>query len=77
MTIHKAQGQTFDMVGLDLPQGVFGHGQLYVALSRCRHSEGLRVRIRHPIPGIHEIVQEGERRGDGPTRNRVFYDIIW
>ncbi|XP_075096269.1 uncharacterized protein LOC142174382 [Nicotiana tabacum] len=34
MTINKAQGQTIPNVGLYLPQHVFSHGQLYVALSR-------------------------------------------
>ncbi|CEM06316.1 unnamed protein product [Vitrella brassicaformis CCMP3155] len=34
MTINKGQGQTLEMVGLDLTHEVFGHGQLYVALSR-------------------------------------------
>ena len=34
MTINKAQGQTIHNVGLYLPQHVFSHGQLYMALSR-------------------------------------------
>ncbi|TMW84209.1 hypothetical protein EJD97_025613, partial [Solanum chilense] len=34
VTINKAQGQTIPNVGLYLPQHVFSHGQLYVALSR-------------------------------------------
>lgn len=35
MTINKTQGQTLNVVGLYLLQPVFGHGQLYVGLSRC------------------------------------------
>jgi ATP-dependent exoDNAse (exonuclease V) alpha subunit len=34
MTINKAQGQTMKTVGIYLPEPVFTHGQLYVALSR-------------------------------------------
>lgn len=49
VTIHKAQGKTFDRVIIDLGAGAFEHGQTYVALSRCRTLEGivLRQRIRH------------------------------
>jgi len=33
-TINKAQGTTLERLGLWLRDSVFGHGQLYVALSR-------------------------------------------
>lgn len=35
MTINKSQGQSLTTVGIWLPQPVFAHGQLYVALSRA------------------------------------------
>lgn len=41
VTIHKAQGKTFDRVVIDLGQGAFESGQTYVALSRCRTLEGI------------------------------------
>lgn len=47
VTIHKAQGKTFDRVFIDLSSGTFAHGQLYVALSRCRTLEGLQ--LKRPI----------------------------
>lgn len=40
ITIHKSQGLTFDRAIIDA-QAAFAHGQVYVALSRCRTLKGL------------------------------------
>ncbi len=40
VTIHKSQGLTFDRLMIDAANS-FAHGQVYVALSRCRTLEGL------------------------------------
>ena len=42
VTIHKAQGLTFDRVAIDAADA-FAFGQVYVALSRCRSLEGLTL----------------------------------
>ncbi|MCD6111943.1 MAG: helix-turn-helix domain-containing protein [Bacteroidales bacterium] len=40
ITIHKSQGLTFEKAIIDA-QAAFSHGQVYVALSRCKSLEGL------------------------------------
>jgi ATP-dependent DNA helicase PIF1 len=41
VTIHKGQGKTFDRVIIDIGNGTFAHGQMYVALSRCTTLSGI------------------------------------
>ncbi|MGB0862987.1 MAG: helix-turn-helix domain-containing protein [Saprospiraceae bacterium] len=40
ITIHKSQGLTFEKAVIDA-QSAFAHGQVYVALSRCKSFEGI------------------------------------
>ncbi len=45
ITIHKSQGLTFERVIIDAA-AAFAHGQVYVALSRCKTFEGIVLRSR-------------------------------
>lgn len=55
LTVHKAQGQSFDNVHIDIDKA-FAHGQIYTALSRCRTIEGLT--LEHPIKDSDVIVRK-------------------
>jgi len=79
VTIHKAQGQTFDELWVDLGDGAFASGQTYVALSRGTNLSGLHlatpVRPRDIICNQDVLafnknfidLENGERRYCGPT----------
>ncbi|GBO36156.1 hypothetical protein AVEN_234051-1 [Araneus ventricosus] len=43
MTINTSQGQTFDQIGIYFDEPVFSHGQLYVALSRSRNPNHVKI----------------------------------
>jgi ATP-dependent DNA helicase PIF1 len=53
VTIHKAQGKTFDEVVVDFGRGTFAPGQAYVALSRCTSMTGLV--LRRPLGQRHVL----------------------
>lgn len=71
ITINKSQGQTFARVGIILNEPVFGHGQLYVALSRCKDPEKIKM-------FIGEGLRQGRLLNDDRwfTENIVFKEIF-
>ncbi|UYV75884.1 hypothetical protein LAZ67_13001669 [Cordylochernes scorpioides] len=73
MTINKAQGQTFARVGLLLHEPVFTHGQLYVAFSRVRTLNSIRVKLN---PRLISTLQLVERLDRYPLRNKRKIDSV-
>lgn len=66
VTIHKAQGKTLDRVFVDLGNQAFAAGQVYVALSRVRSIQDLR--LARPI-------REEEVRCD-PNVTRFYLQLV-
>lgn len=74
ITIHKSQGLTFERAIIDA-QSAFAHGQVYVALSRCKSFEGLVLRspIRHAGIKTDTTVQafNAEVEKNAPDENHL------
>jgi ATP-dependent exoDNAse (exonuclease V) alpha subunit len=59
VTIHKAQGLTFEKAIIDA-EASFAHGQVYVALSRCKSLEGLVLKTPISAQSVkHDKTVEG------------------
>ncbi|XP_076898827.1 uncharacterized protein LOC143552505 [Bidens hawaiensis] len=65
MTINKSQGQSLTRVGLYLKDPVFTHGQLYVALSRVKTREGIKI-----------VLLDKESKLISETKNVVYKEIF-
>jgi len=62
MTINKSQGQTIPNVGVYLPDPVFSHGQLYVAMSRATDRTHIRVLALPPNATVLEEEAKKEKK---------------
>ncbi len=74
ITIHKSQGLTFDKVVIDAA-AAFAHGQVYVALSRCRSFEGIILRTEiegRAVRTDREVnLYTEEQRGQHPGETQL------
>ncbi len=60
MTVNKSQGQTISILGLELTEPPFSHGQLYVGLSRACKSQNIYILAEIP----------------GKTKNVVYREVL-
>ncbi|XP_022019928.1 ATP-dependent DNA helicase PIF1-like [Helianthus annuus] len=65
MTINKSQGQSLSKVGLYLKDPVFTHGQLYVALSRVKTREGVKI-----------LIFDADEKPTNKTSNVVYKEVF-
>ncbi|MCF8057409.1 MAG: helix-turn-helix domain-containing protein [Desulfocapsa sp.] len=76
ITIHKSQGLTFERAIIDA-QAAFAHGQVYVALSRCKTLEGMVLSSPLSSTGVESdqavlgFDEEGRKR---PPSERILWD---
>lgn len=78
ITIHKSQGLTFDRAIIDA-QAAFAHGQVYVALSRCRTIEGMILSTKLSNQAVKTdcaVLGFVENSGKAPTTDKLAAEKI-
>ncbi|KAI3505740.1 hypothetical protein L1887_27949 [Cichorium endivia] len=65
MTINKSQGQSLEKIGIYLPEAVFTHGQLYVALSRATSPDSIKI-----------LIEDSDGHLSNKTTNIVFKQLL-
>ncbi|AQL07138.1 hypothetical protein ZEAMMB73_Zm00001d047628 [Zea mays] len=78
MTVNKSQGQTIPNVAVYLPEPVFSHGQLYVALSRATTRLNVKVLVI-PVPDDKmkkRVEKKSTINGVTYTKNIVYKEVL-
>ena len=76
LTINKSQGQSFEKVGVYLPTPVFQHGMMYVALSRCKNPNNLKIFVEEIEEKQGAILLTVNNDRSIYTKNIVFRQLI-
>ncbi len=83
ITIHKSQGLTFDKAIID-SEAAFAHGQVYVAMSRCRSLDGLvlstpfspySLKQDNSIEGFNELVSQNQPDEQKLEKSKANYQL--
>jgi hypothetical protein len=81
ITIHKSQGLTFEKAIIDA-KAAFAHGQVYVALSRCKTLEGLvlstpiyqqSIKSDNTVLGFSQEIEKNEPDNDALNKSKAAY----
>ncbi|ONM22141.1 hypothetical protein ZEAMMB73_Zm00001d005805 [Zea mays] len=78
--VNKAQGQTIPNVGVYLPEPVFSHGQLYVALSRATARSNIKI-LAIPAVDVKKRSRKGVKKNPiidcgTCTKNIVYEEVL-
>ncbi|XP_066320711.1 uncharacterized protein [Miscanthus floridulus] len=73
MTVNKSQGQTIPNIRVYLPEPMFSHGQLYVALSRATTRLNIRILV---VLAVEKDVNKGKGKGKGKGKKKAIKDMF-
>ena len=72
MTINNSYGQYFEYVGIYLSKPVFGHGQLYVAMSRA----GISANTKWFIVNVTNVQGKFAGYEGANTKDIVYHELL-
>jgi len=75
-TVNKAQGQTIPNVGVYLPEPVFSHGQLYVALSKATARSSIRILAMSAEKDVNKENKRMTTQNGTYTKNIVYKEVL-